>query len=84
MSHKVSATIDDALYDELLVWAEYFCGPGKTADYTKRALRSMIKRDRASWEKRHPLGSFPGDFEGKYQATAIDRTCVQFVQSHAK
>lgn len=59
---EVSATLDAELFAEVVLWNRYYHGiNAKRSEYVKRAIRSQVKRDRASWEKTHPVGSSPFD-----------------------
>lgn len=80
MGTKISATIDNEKYAELEIWARYHCGEGKRAEYVKRAVYQALNRDRAMWEKTHPVGSTPYDMVVTYQVGSKSPVTLQSVQ----
>ena len=62
MSREMRATVDDDLAREVEVWNRHRHGPNaKLSKYIDLALRQLVRRDRAAWEKKNAIGSIPED-----------------------
>lgn len=60
MSKEIRCTVDDDLYSEVETWNRHRHGKGaKITKYVDLALRQLVRRDRAAWEKNHAFGSSP-------------------------